>query len=132
MPPSKQNSASAELHAGNTHAHELIVEGDRAAIVARRTCRDHQRKQMFFAWVNRARAGSCSPLAKTRVTLFRIAFHRVLQPRVERFGIFASGPVAAAKPAHVVVRHAASDDEHAFVAKRRERATELDVRTGVQ
>jgi hypothetical protein len=76
------------------------------------------------------RAGGGVPGGQAGVALGRGQGHGVGQPAVELGADRRRARIAVA--AHVVVAHAAADDQHAFVAQRRQRLAVADVRLRVQ
>src|SRR5690606_21530223 len=113
--------ASAKLRRRNSLAEHLASVGHLAAIGAGGTRYDHERQQVLFARVHAARTGRRFPSGEPRVTLGAGQRDRLSQPGVERLG-FRVG-LRRAEAAHVVVAHAAADNEHALVAQGGERAT---------
>lgn len=117
--------ASAELQRRDAHAHHDVVEDARAEILACGAGAHHEREEVLLARVARPTGRGLAPLRERRVTVRRRLRRGGGQPRVERLRVLAT-PRGHEAP-HVVVAHPATDDEHALVTKRRERAADREV-----
>lgn len=97
-----------------------------------RASRHHQRQQVFLGARRMAqpRRRRLFPGGQGGLALRRGGLDRAHQPAVELVRDRPEARVAIA--AHVVKAHAAADDQHAFVAKRGERAAGIEVRLRVQ
>src|SRR5690606_11346825 len=112
--------------------HYAISEYALAGVLARCPGDQHQRQQMLLGtwWMTQPCRRRLGPVGQRLLALLRRGFDRLHQPMIELGGNRTELRIAIAT--HVVEAHAAADDQHAFIAQRRQCPTGLQVHPWVQ